>query len=191
MVYVTGGTLLTVLIGHHLTSLRYLLGDIKEVSATSAILFPDVQLLDSTGKPTGEVVKKTSPDQVVFTGKLGGKHDGAIVTIHAQSGSPTGRSLWFIDGEEGTIEVKNRPENGPSGVFLGLGEQNVAYNGEEVALDVKEEDRLGNTGKAWLEYAKGSQEGRYETLEDSVAIWRVLDAALKSLAQGGKTITVA
>ncbi len=187
---VIGATLITILIGHFLTNLRHLLGDIKEVSATSAILFPDVKLLDASGKPTGEVVRKTAPDQAVLTAKLGGQHDGAVVTIHAQFGPRTGHFRWFIDGEDGSIEVKNRPENGAYGVFFNIMEQQVILNGEEVALDVREEDRLGNTGKAWFEYAKGSDEGRYETLEDSVEVWRVLNAALKSLEQGGKTVTV-
>lgn len=182
---------MTNIIGHHLANMRQVLGDITEISATSAVLFPDVQILDNSGKPTGEVHKKTAPDQVVLTGRLGGEHDGAIVTIHVQAGPPTGRFTWLIDGEEGSIEVKNRPENGPYGVFLAVSELKVGLNGEEIALDVKEEDRLGNTGKAWLEYAKGSKEGRYDTLEDSLAVWRVLDGALRSIADDGKTIRVA
>ncbi|KAI0763176.1 NAD-binding Rossmann fold oxidoreductase [Irpex lacteus] len=186
-----GTTLLTNIIGHHLANMRQVLGDITEISATSAVLFPDVRILDDSGKPTGEVHKKTAPDQVVLTGRLGGEHDGAIVTIHVQAGPPTGRFTWLIDGEEGSIEVKNRPENGPYGVFLAVSELKVGLNGEEIALDVKEEDRLGNTGKAWLEYAKGSKEGRYDTLEDSLAVWRVLDGALRSIADDGKTIRVA
>ncbi|KAI0091454.1 oxidoreductase [Irpex rosettiformis] len=183
-------TLLTILTGHHLTNLSYILGELKEVSATTAILFPNVQIVDANGKATGEIIKKTAPDQVILTGTLGGRHDGAIVTVHIQAGAATGRFLWFIDGEDGVIEVKNRPENGPQGVFVGFNEMKLLLNNEEVGLDQREEDRLRNTGKAWLEFAKGDK-GQYETLEHSVVVWRVLDAAFKSIADGGRKIAVA
>ena len=176
-------------VGHYLANLSHVLGDIKEVSATSAILYPEIQILDASGNPTGEIIKKTSPDQVSITGTLGGEHDGAIVTIHAQSGPFISRFVWFVDGEDGTIEVRNRPEKGPFGVFATSNEMRVTLNNEEVELDQREEDRLGNAGKAWLEYAKGD-EGRYETLEHSVAVWRVLDGALRSIAAGGIKVQV-
>ena len=180
---------MTVAIAHHLTNLSYILGELKQVSATTAILYPDVQVLDASGKPTGKTIKKTAPDQVVLTGVLGGEHDGAIVTIHVQAGPALGRLVWYIDGDEGVIEARNRPENGTPGLFAGLSEFDVLLNNKKVELDTREEDRLGSTGKAWLEYAKG-EKGRYETLEHSVAIWRVLDAALKSADEGGKTVAV-
>ncbi|KAI0084147.1 hypothetical protein BDY19DRAFT_974061 [Irpex rosettiformis] len=185
----SGATLLTMPVGHYLTNLSHVLGNIREVSATSAIFYPDVQIIDASGNPTGETIKKTSPDQIVITGILGGEHDGAIVTIHAQSGPSAARFLWFIDGEDGTIEVRNRLENGPFGVFATSNEMQVLLNNVEVELDRREEDRLGNAGKAWLEYAKGN-EGEYQTLDHSVAVWRVLDAALRSIALGGQKVPV-
>lgn len=182
--------MLTMLVGHFLTDLIHLVGQFKEVSATAAILFPDVEIVDTAGKPVGRTVRKTAPDQLVLTGTLGGANDGAIVTIHAQSGPATARHLWFIDGEEGTIEVRNKPENGPFGVFLAAHEMKLSWNDVEVeAPPQTDEDGLGNVTKAWLEFAKG-KDGKYATLDDAVAVWRVIDAAQKSIAAGGKKIPV-
>ena len=75
------------------------------------------------------------------------------------------------------------------GAFLGLRDKAVLLNGKEVPLDETELDKLGNTAKAWYEYAKG-EEGKYTTIEDSVTIHRVLDATLKSIKEGRKVILV-
>lgn len=101
--------------------------------------------------------------------------------------SPPRPFQWFIDGEDGTIEVRPKDNGGSFGsVFLSISEMSVFLNGEEVKVDEREEDRLGNSGKAWLEFAKGDPEGQYETLEHSVSIYRVIEAAMKSIKEGRK-----
>ena len=149
----------------------------------ASVQFPHPDFVDEAGKHTGEHVTKTAHDQVILTGVLGGRHSDTMVNIHCQSGPAQLRYLWIIDGTEGTIEVKHRPENGTSGCFVNFSDMDILLNGEEVALDTREEDRLGNTGKAWLEFAKG-EKGNFETLEHAVNIYRVLDAAMTSIRDG-------
>ncbi|KAI0339574.1 NAD-binding Rossmann fold oxidoreductase [Trametopsis cervina] len=184
-----GITLLTIPIGHYLTMLSFVLSEVTAVSATAAIRIPEVAIVDENGNPTGERRTKNTYDQIIITGTLGGHNEGALFTFHAQSGPASGRFLWQVDGEEGVIEARNRPEKGLLSVFAGIHELKVVFNGEEVELETKEEDRLGSTGKAWLEFAKGP-EGRYETLESSVRAWKVMDAVLKSIEADGKTIQI-
>ncbi|KAI0339565.1 NAD-binding Rossmann fold oxidoreductase [Trametopsis cervina] len=185
-----GASMLVIPLAHYLTALTFVLGDITTVSATAATHIKKVKVVDASGNPTGESdLVKNAYDQIILTGTLGGRHEGALVTINCQAGPSAGRFLWFVDGEDGIIEARNRPENGAPGAFASTAEMQVMLNNKEVELETKEEDRLGNPGKAWLEFAKGT-EGRYETLESSVRIWKILDAVLKSVEADGKSIPV-
>ncbi|CAL1712214.1 unnamed protein product [Somion occarium] len=170
-----GATPLTVEIGHFLVALTDVLGDFSQVCANGAVRFPTAKVITYDGQPTGKSIQSTSHDQVSLSGILSGKphSEGAFVNIHCRSGlthsgeGGKGRRqfIWVIDGEDGSIEV-----------FL---------NGVEVPLDEIEEDKLGNTGKAWLHFANGD-EGKYPTINDAIRLHRVLDAALLSIQEGRK-----
>ena len=116
---------------------------------------------------------------------------GTFFNLHCRAALPlsgphsAGRTglRWIIDGERGTREVQNRAEDGTFGVFLNTSEKRVLLNGEEVKWEATEADRLGPSGKAWLEFAKG-KDGVYYDLEKSLKIHRVLDAALASIRDG-------
>ncbi|KAJ3558385.1 hypothetical protein NM688_g958 [Phlebia brevispora] len=167
-----GATVLTVPVGHFLTALTYVLGDFTEVSATGAIQYPTAEVVDADGKPTGQILKKTVHDQVALSGVL-----------HSTNGHPGVTNLkWIIDGELGTIEIQSKPEDGGSGAFITT-DKRVFLNGEEVTWETTDEDKLGGSGKAWLEFAKG-KDGKYWGLEESVRVHRVLDAALTSIQEG-------
>ncbi|KAI0339692.1 NAD-binding Rossmann fold oxidoreductase [Trametopsis cervina] len=184
-----GATLLTIAGAHNIIMLEYVFSEFTAVSAATTVRIPQVKAVDASGNPTGDVLPKTAHDQVVLTGYLGGQYDGTLVNLLCQAGPPGGRFSWYIDGEDGVIEVRSRPENGIYGAFPSTSEMQILLNDEEVALETKEEDRLGNSGKAWLEFAKGV-DGYYETLESSVRVWKVLDAAMKSIEEGGKMVSV-
>ena len=66
---------------------------------------------------------------------------------------------------------------------IGRQSHNWLLNGEEVNVESTEADRLGNPGKAWLEFAKG-KDGVYWDIDKTVAVHRVLDAALTSVQEG-------
>ena len=186
-------TILTVHGGHFLAILEHALGSFKEVTASSTVRFPTCALLDGTGSPTGELVPVTSPDQVALVGTLA---SGVFVTIHIRAGLPAtgahgaGRKLfqWIIDGEEGTVEVTNRPEDKDMGAFFTLTEKDVYLNGEKVDLEETEVDELGQTGKAWWEFAKEQGDAKYTTIADAVRIHTVVDAAQRSIQVGERIV---
>ena len=172
-----------------------ILGDFSEVTGAATNAYPTSILVDAEGKPTGEVITSPPHDQIAVSGILTGKSyaEGAFINIHCRAALPLGgdkikgRTLyrWIIDGEDGTIELVHREQDGEWGAFLGLKEKTVLLNGEEVPLDETELDKLGNTAKAWYEFSKG-EEGKYTTIDDAVRIHRVLDAALRSIDEGRK-----
>ncbi|KAJ3558384.1 hypothetical protein NM688_g959 [Phlebia brevispora] len=187
-----GITILDIPVGHFLTALTYVLGDFTEVSATGAIQYPTAELVDADGKPTGQTLEKTVHDQIAISGVLQskGSQPGTFVNIHCRGAIPLtgeyahGRTAfkWIIDGELGTIEVQGRP--GDDGLSaLSNTEKRVLLNGEEVQSDTVDADRLGGSGRAWVEFAKG-KDGEYWGLEESVRVHRVLDAALTSIQEG-------
>ncbi|KAI0073804.1 NAD-binding Rossmann fold oxidoreductase [Panus rudis PR-1116 ss-1] len=180
-------TPLTITAGHLLAAVTDVLGDFAEVVADATIrIDPNVQILNIDNKPTGEVIQKTVPDQYGIVGKL---KDGIFVTVHVQVGlraeQAKGRRLfhWIIDGEEGSIEVQGLPEHG-SLAFSPNIEKKVLLNGVEVPLEESEVDKLGYTGKAWLEFAK--EDGNYPTIDDAVKLHRTIDAIERSIEEGRK-----
>lgn len=187
-----GVTMLSIPIGHFIAILDDILGPFAEVTASGAIRYPTGHFVDAEGKPTDRVFHSTVHDQISLSGIL---KDGVFASIHSRAGiactGPRGagrRKLqWIIDGEDGTIELTNRESEGLMGPFMGFTEKDVFLNGEKVVLEETEVDQLGNSGKAWLEFAKG-EKGKYLTMDDAVRIHHVLDAALTSITEGKKVV---
>ena len=153
-------------------------------------------LVDDENRPTGRTIKCTAHDQVSLSGIVSGKPyaEGAFVNIHCRSAllknpgeKGEGRTLfkWIIDGEDGTIEVAHREQDGEIGCFISMTEKKVLLNGKEVSEEDTDLNLLGNEGKAWFEFAKGN-DGHYTTIDDAVRIHRVLEAALQSIQEGKK-----
>ncbi|OBZ74331.1 hypothetical protein A0H81_05768 [Grifola frondosa] len=139
-------------------------------------------------EPDERGVKSNSADQLAFTGIL--RDSGAILTATWRGGistttlsdKGTPSLLWIIDGDKGHIRVES---TAPTGIFLqSFMPDKVFLNGEEV--NVLEEDTLSNTGRAFEEFAKGS-EGIYPTFDDAVVFKRHVDAFARS-AKEGRTI---
>ena len=195
--YIAGATALTIPIGHFLTVLTDALGDFAEVSALGAIQTPTATLLDAEGKPTGKTIQKTIHDQVALNGILESAdgQPGVFVNIHIRAGLPFGGEHgrgrkyleWIIDGEKGTIEVQNDPKAGIWGAIIQITDKLVFLNGKPVTWEKQDVDRLDNTGKAWLEFAKGEQ-GKYWGIDESVRVHRVMDAVHTSIATGKKVV---
>lgn len=177
--------------GHFLVVLKYVLGELAEVSASTALYYPSVAFVDDKGNPTGETLQSTVPNDLVMHGVLKGKHDGILLNIHHQCGAPAAaeRFRWTIVGEKGVIELRAMEGKEDYGSFIITDEKDLYFDGEPVKLEYQDLDRLMNTGKAWLEFAKG-EEGKYTGLEEAVQIYRVLDAVVTS-SQCGKRISLA
>ncbi|KAK7676296.1 hypothetical protein QCA50_020750 [Cerrena zonata] len=191
-----GATPLTIPVGHNLAAVIDVLGDFREVTGAGNHNYPITTVVDAEGKPTGETVNNPPHDQISISGTLSGKPyaEGAFINLHCRAGLPLvgdkykGRTIfrWVIDGEDGTIELLHREQDGPVfGGFMSVAEKTLLLNGIEVPVEETELDKLGNTAKAWYEYAKGDK-GKYTTIGDAVKIHRVLDATLTSIKEGRK-----
>lgn len=94
----SGASMYSIVVGHTLDAMRYMLGDFGALNATFASNFETVQLVD-----TGEVRAKTVHDQVIIQGRM---LSGAAVAIHYRGGMSRGTNLlWEINGTEGDIRL--------------------------------------------------------------------------------------
>jgi predicted dehydrogenase len=94
----SGANFLTIRAGHSLDALCYSLGDFDHVVATSATQVPHISETD-----TGKMVLRTSPDQLVISGRL---RNGAVAAVHMQGGPARGAGIrWEISGTERDLLV--------------------------------------------------------------------------------------
>ena len=90
--------LLTITLGHCVDTLTYCLGEFAELSATMQTRRPTV-----TVAQTGEVIERTSPDQIAVIGQLLG---GATAAVHVRGGLGYGADFsWQINGTAGDLRV--------------------------------------------------------------------------------------
>ena len=94
-----GATLLSIPFGHTVDALTMVLGDITELTSTSATRRPEVR-----HSQTGEPAAMTSPDQIAITARL---ESGAVASVHMRGGrSRAANFYWEINGTDGDIVVK-------------------------------------------------------------------------------------
>jgi predicted dehydrogenase len=95
-----GANLLTVTGGHTLDALCYCLGEFQELTAFVVNQRERVPLRD-----TGEIIAKTSPDQLVVSGIIG---DGAAISCQVRGGGKRGTHFLFeIHGEGGDLVLSS------------------------------------------------------------------------------------
>src|SRR5882724_1032834 len=93
-----GANLLTITGGHTIDALCYCLGEFRELAAFVVSQRDRIPL-----EGTGEIVAKTSPDQLVGNGVVG---DGAVVSFQVRGGMARGTEFLFeIHGEEGDLAL--------------------------------------------------------------------------------------
>ena len=93
-----GATLLTIPFGHVVDSFSVILGDLTEISATTATRRPRLLNVD-----TGQDVTVTAEDQILVAGTLAG---GAVASIDLRGGTTrTTKMLWEINGTGGDLQV--------------------------------------------------------------------------------------
>ncbi|OBZ74775.1 Galactose/lactose metabolism regulatory protein GAL80 [Grifola frondosa] len=186
----SGATAIDVVMAHNLSALIFVLGPLSSVSSTTAQFFHEAKFVDITGKPTGGSVPSNSPDQFAFTGLL--KDSGAILTATWRGGitstTPGDKArpsvLWLIDGDKGHIRIESEA---PMGTFMqSFVPEKVILNGKEMKV-LEGQDTLGNTGRAFEEFAKGSG-GVYPTFDDAVLIQRHVEAIKRVRRKGGESI---
>jgi predicted dehydrogenase len=93
-----GANLLTITGGHTIDALCYCLGEFRELSAFVVGQRDQIPL-----EGTGEMVAKTSPDQLVVNGIVG---DSAVASFQIRGGMARGTEFLFeIHGEEGDLQL--------------------------------------------------------------------------------------
>ncbi|WP_336760223.1 Gfo/Idh/MocA family protein [Paenibacillus sp. USHLN196] len=183
-----GGNLLTIVGGHNLDAFTYMLGDFTELSATTAQQFPEVELVDIQ-----KVIKKTTDDQIMITGKL---TNGAAASVHIQGGvkHQTGLTLEIF-GDKGTIVL-----SAPASIQFGSHQLRGAgpMDNELRELSIPDSyyyapDSLKsdsgfvlNIAQAYRKFAQDIHEGTSTTpnFADAVKLHQLLDAVEKSAQSG-------
>jgi predicted dehydrogenase len=93
-----GGTMMTIPFGHTIDAVCTVLGEFESLAAMTAIQQPLVRVAG-----TDQTVEKTTPDQLLLSGRLA---DGTMVSGHYRGGKTAGTTLhWEINGTEGTLVV--------------------------------------------------------------------------------------
>lgn len=96
--FANGANLLTITGGHTIDALCHCLGEFRELAAFVVSQRDRIPL-----EETGELIAKTSPDQLVVNGIVG---DGAIVSFQIRGGMNRGTAFLFeIHGEEGDLQL--------------------------------------------------------------------------------------
>ncbi|KAF9466234.1 hypothetical protein BDZ94DRAFT_1158048, partial [Collybia nuda] len=180
-----GASMVSIAIGHQLDVVTRILSDFATINATAATAYPMSILVDEDDKPTGEVVKATTPDHFALAGML---NSGAISSMMWRGGysATKGRRrfIWEIDGDEGSIKFES---DGVYGAFLNLYDPDIYLDGEPIAVEGGR-GTIANLTNAWAEFAKG-EGGDYATIDDAVKNQILLDAIGRSI-EGQKTITL-
>lgn len=182
-----GANLLTIPFGHAVDALCYVLGEIKDISATLVNLRPELDLIGSDGKPAGKVTK-TAHDHVSITGEL--VNGGGVVSVTYAGGlSRSNRDfVWEIVGTEGTLVLEGPKMGGhvqmiqPT-VKLAKSDQQL----EAVEVE-KAADTSYNVGRAWDAWAGvGLDKGHsVTTFEDALLRHKMIDAIYRSAEKGTK-----
>src|SRR3981081_3273517 len=97
-----GANLMTITGGHQIDALCHCLGEFRELTA-----FAVSQRDHILSEDTGGMIAKTSPDQLVVNGTVGGRNaDGAVVSFQIRGGMTRGTEFLFeIHGEEGDLTL--------------------------------------------------------------------------------------
>lgn len=194
-----GANLLTIPFGHAVDALCYVLGEIKDVSATLANLLPELDLIGKDGKPAGKV-RKTAHDQVSITGQL--VNGGGLVNVTYAGGlSRSNRDfVWEIVGTEGTLILEGPKMGGhvqmyqPTVKFAAFDPSAALYATTDAKQELetieveKAADMSFNVGRAWDAWAGvGLDKGHsVTTFEDALLRHRMIDAIYRSAETGKK-----
>ena len=191
-----GANLLTIPFGHAVDALCYVLGEIKDISATLANLRPEVEVLGKEGK-----VKKTAHDHISVMGQLA--NGGGVVNVtYAAALSRSGRDFyWEIIGTEGTLVLEGPKMGGHVQMFqpkvkLAVFDPEAfmyggASDGKQELEEVEVEqapDVAFNVGKAWDAWAGVGLDKGYSvtTFEDALVRHKMIDAIYRSAEKGTK-----
>jgi len=185
-----GANLLTITGGHTVDALCYCLGEFRELAAFVVSQRDRIPL-----EGTGEIVAKTSPDQLVVNGIVG---NGAVASFQVRGGMARGTDFLFeIHGEEGDLVLTATSRTSMQRQELNL--QGARGKGTALAdLPVPGKYRWVpegvppgspyNVAQLYMKLAEGIREGRPVSpgFDGAVTRHRLLDAILRASEMGLK-----
>ena len=185
----SGANVLTIPFGHAIDALCWVLGEFREVSATTATRRPTYVVIE-----TQEVRPRSIADQILVSGVLA---SGVVVSAHYRGGAPRGTGLrWEIHGTEGDLEI-----TGPSGNLQATELTLRGGRGDEATMSVMPvpaeyrsvpDDVTGpaiNVAEAYARFAEGpSAPDPVPDFDDAVIRHRLLDAIERSAASGTRIL---
>jgi predicted dehydrogenase len=182
-----GATTLTIACGHAIDALRFIVGDVRELSAVVSTQVPQWLEVD-----TQRLVDVTAPDNILVSGRLA---SGAVAAIHVAS-LPWAASGYRLEiyGREGTLVATG--EESPQLGTIHL--HGTRANGRLEPLSIPPHHRFVpdtmpqgapyNVGQLYALFAKAIRTGdgspSYATFATAVDLHRLLDAISASSAQG-------
>jgi len=178
--------MLSIAVGHTSDALCYCLGELRELSATTAM-----RRQTFTIAGTNESVPMDAEDQVAVSGLL---ESGAAFSIHYRGGVSRGTNLlWEINGSEGDLQLT--ATGGQAQIWeLDVRGGTGAQSSLEL-LPVPEQYRWSppqdpgpstNVAQAYAHFAHDYREGTHlcPTFEDALTRHRMLDAIERAAATG-------
>jgi predicted dehydrogenase len=192
-----GANLLTINAGHAIDALCYALGDFKELSATIAN-----QIKQAKVQETGEIIEKTTADQILINGIL---KSGATASIHVQGGVFNRTGVSFeIYGTEGVLVLSNESTHAQlqwgdlkvEGMHLA----NANKSASLVELNIPDHYRwvpdtisngpVFNVAQALEKFARDIIEGTHcvPNFEDAVNLHKLLDRIQKAADTGERQV---
>lgn len=186
-----GSSMLTVPVGHTLSALRMVLGDVSELSAHLALRRTSALVADS-----GETLPMTSDDQVLVIGALDG---GAPFSLHFRGGESRDGSgfSWEINGTDGELRL-----TGSSGhtqqteyeLAMGRGDEKGMQRLDvpsEYLVGAPKDSVVGNLVRMYRQLSDDIHTGKRltPTFEDGVAIHQII-AAIEESGATGKRVNV-
>jgi predicted dehydrogenase len=184
-----GANALTIAVGHSLDTLSYVLGELADLSAVSALRRPLMTI-----EETREQIVKTAADQIALVGTL---TSGVTASVHVRDAVAGGTGfLWEINGTGGTLRIT---ADAPyPGIFpLTVAGAHGSDAPAELAVPTASTDRWPeltslhgtpayNVGRAYAAYAADVHNGTHTVPDfaDAVRRHEVIDAIERSAASG-------
>ncbi|KAG9513263.1 NAD(P)-binding protein, partial [Aureobasidium melanogenum] len=152
-----GGNMLVIPFGHLYDSISYTLGELKDVSSTLSVQYPDVPVKSADGAKVLRTIKRTAADHITISGLLvNGAHSSATVT-GGQAFMDDSGIVWKIEGDKGVIEVRGKE---PFALSFSLDikiRMQLFETGETKEVEVTDDKPgpPGNVGRLYEAFADG------------------------------------
>ena len=149
--------MLTIPFAHFYDAVSLVLGELKDVSVTLSIQYPDLPVKSADGSETVRNTKRTAADQITVSGLLAnGAQSSSIVHGGAAfKGEPN--AIWRVEGEKGVLDVRQDDAFGIAFSMSFRIRLQSFESGEVDEIEIKE-DRPGppgNVGRLYDAFADG------------------------------------